>query len=57
MKEKAQERDKKVVKAVEKLKKAGIKALRDEEREIEDGMVMKEGRIYVLEGELRGEII
>jgi len=57
LKEKAQERDKKVVKAVEKLKKAGIKALRDEEWEIEDGMVMKEGRIYVLEGELRGEII
>ena len=57
MKEKAQEGDEKVVKAVEKLKKAGIKALRDEEWEIEDGMVMKEGRIYVLEGELKGEII
>jgi len=57
LKEKAQEGDEKVVKAVEKLKKAGIKALRDEEWEIEDGMVMKEGRIYVLEGELKGEII
>ena len=30
--------------------------LRDEEWEVEDGIVMKEGRIYV-PGELRGEII
>ena len=43
--------------AVEELKKAGIKILRDEEWEIEDGIVMKEGRIYVLEGELRGKVI
>jgi len=42
---------------VEELKKAGIKTLKDEEWEIEDGIVMKEGRIYVPEGELRGEII
>ena len=53
----AQEDDEKVVKAVEELKKAGIKMLKDEEWEIEEGIVMKEGRIYVLEGELRGEII
>jgi len=45
------------VKAVEELKKAGIKTLKDEEWEIEDEIVMKEGRIYVPEGELRGEII
>jgi len=31
--------------------------LKDEEWEVEDGIVMKEGRIYVPEGELRGEII
>ena len=31
--------------------------LRDEEWEIEDRVVLKKGRIYVLEGELRGEII
>ena len=31
--------------------------LKDEEWKIEEGIVMKEGRIYVLEGELRGEII
>jgi len=54
---KAQEGDKKVVKAVEELKKAGVKALRDEKWEIEDGVVLKKGRIYVLEGELRGEVI
>jgi len=54
---KAQERDKKVVKAVEELKKAGVKTLRDEEWEIEDGVVLKERRIYVPEGELRREII
>jgi len=53
----AQEGDKKVVKAVEELKRAGIKTLKDEEWEIEDGLVMKEGRIYVPEKELRREII
>jgi len=54
---KTQEGDEKVVKAVEELKKAGVKTLRDEEWEIEDGIVLKEGRIYVLEGELRGKVI
>ena len=54
---KAQEGDKKVVKAVEELKKAGVKMLRDEEWEIEDRVVLKEGRIYMPEGKLRREII
>jgi len=54
---KVQEGDKKVVKAVEELKKVGVKTLRDKEWEIEDGVVLKEGRIYVPEGELRGEVI
>jgi len=54
---KAQEGDKRVVKVVEELKKVGVKTLRDEEWEIEDGVILKEGRIYVPEGELRGEII
>jgi len=54
---KAQEGDEKVVKAVEELKKTGVKTLRDEEWEIEDGVVLKEGRIYIPEGELRGEVI
>jgi len=54
---KAQEGDEKVVKAMEELKKAGIKTLRDKEWEIEDRVIMKEGRIYVPEGELRSEVI
>ena len=53
----AQKGDERVVKAVEELKRAGIKILKDEEQEIEDGIVTKEGRIYIPEGELRGEII
>jgi len=54
---KVQEGDEKVVKAVEELKRVGVKTLRDEEWEIEDGVVLKEGRIYVPEEELRGEVI
>ena len=54
---KAQEGDEKVVKAVEELKKAGIKTLKDEEWEVEDGIVIKEERIYVPKGDLRREII
>ena len=53
----AQKGDEKIVKAVEELKRTGIKALKDEEWEIEDGIVLKEGRIYVPEGDLRREII
>jgi len=54
---KAQEGDERVVKVVEELKKTGIKTLKDEEWEIEDGIVIKERRIYMPEGELRGKII
>jgi len=54
---KVQEGDEKVVKVVEELKKAGIKTLKDEEWEIENGVVLKKGRIYVPEGELREEVI
>ena len=43
--------------AVEELKKAGIKILRDEEWEIEDRIVIKKERIYVPEGELRRKVI
>jgi len=53
----AQKGNERVVKAVEELKKAGVKTLRDEEWEIKDGVVLKEGRIYVPEGELREKII
>ena len=40
---KAQEEDKRVVKTVEKLKKAGIKILKDKEQTIKKGVVMKKG--------------
>jgi len=54
---KAQEGDEKIVKAVEELKRAGMKALKNEKWEVEDGIVLKEGRIYIPEGELRKKII
>ena len=54
---KAQEGNERVVKAVEELKKAGVKMLRDKEWEIEDRVVLKEGRIYMPEEELKGEVI
>jgi len=54
---KVQEEDKRVVKAMEELKKARIKTLKDKEWEIKDGVVMKEGRVYVPEGELKREVI
>jgi len=54
---KAQEKDKQVVKAVEELKRSGIKSIKDEEWSIEDGLVLKEERIYMPEGALRVEVI
>ena len=40
------------------MKKAGVKTLRDEEWQIEEGLVLKEGRVYVPKDEkLRVEII
>ena len=54
---KAQEGDEKIVKAVEELKRAGMKALKNEKWEVEDGIVLKEERIYIPEGELRKKII
>jgi len=53
----AQEENEKVVKVVEEIKKAGIKTLKDKEWEIENRIVMKERKIYMLEGELRGKVI
>ena len=54
---KAQEGDERVVKVVEELKKAGVKTLKDEEWEIEEGVVLKKRRIYMPERELRREVI
>jgi len=52
------DKDEEVIKMVEEMKKAGVKMLRDEEWQIEEGLVLKEGRVYVLKDEkLRVEII
>ena len=41
-------KDNKVIKAVEEIKKAGVKLLRNKEWQIEDNLVLKEGKVYVL---------
>ena len=47
-----------MIKAVDEMKKAEVKTLRYKEWQIEEGLVLKEGRIYVLKNEkLRIEII
>ena len=54
----ARDKDEEVIKAVEEMKKVGIKMLRNEEWQIEEGLVLKEGRVYMLKDEkLRVEII
>ena len=51
-------RIKEVIKVVKEMKKAGVKTLRDEEWQIEEGLVLKEGRVYIPKDEkLRVEII
>jgi len=48
----------KKIKAVEKMKKAGVKTLRNEKWQIEEGLVLKEGKVYIPKDEkLRIEII
>ena len=52
------DKDKEVIKVVEEMKKAGVKTLRDEEWQIEEGLVLKEERVYVPKDEkLRVKII
>ena len=54
----ARNKDEKVIKVVEEMKKAGVKMLRDEEWQIEEGLVLKEGKVYVPKDEkLRVKII
>jgi len=54
----ARDKDEEVIKMVEEMKKAEVKMLRDEEWQIEEGLVLKEGRVYVPKDEkLRVEII
>ena len=51
-------KDEEVIKVVEEMKKAGVKTLRDEEWQIEEGLVLKEERVYVpKDKKLRIEII
>jgi len=51
-------KDKEVVRVVEEMKKARIRALRDEEWKLKGDLVLKEGKVYMLKDkELRVEII
>ena len=50
--------DDEIVKVVEKMKKANIKVLRNKEWREEDGLMLKDGKVYVLrDEELRAEVI
>ena len=54
----ARNKDKEVIKAVEKIKKAEVKMLKNEKWQIEEGLVLKARRMYVLKDKkLRLEII
>jgi len=55
---KSKVKDNEVVKAVEEMKKAGVKMLRDEEWREVDSVMYKEGKVYVpKDDKLRTEII
>ena len=54
----ARDKNEKVIKMVKEMKKVGVKTLRNKEWQIEKGLVLKEGRVYVPKDEkLRVEII
>jgi len=54
----ARDKDEEVIKVVEEMKNAGVKTLKDEEWQIEEGLVLKEERVYVpKDKKLRVEII
>ena len=48
---KSKVKDDEVVKAVEEMKRAGVKVLRNEEWREENGVMYKEGKVYVLKDE------
>jgi len=55
---KSKVKDDEVVKAVEEMKQAGVKMLRDKEWREVDGVMYKEGKVYVpKDDKLRAEII
>jgi len=54
---KARDKDEEVVRIVEEMKKAKVKAIQGEEWQIERDLILKEGKVYVLKDEeLRAEI-
>jgi len=54
----ARDKNEEVIKVIEEIKKAGVKMLRNEEWQVEEGLVLKEGRVYIPKDEkLRVEII
>ena len=55
---KSKVKDNEVVKAVEEMKRVGVKMLRDEEWREVDSIIYKEGKVYVpKDDKLRAEII
>jgi len=55
---KSEAKDDEVIKAVEEMERAGVKMLRDEEWRKENGLMLKEGKVYVPKDEaLRVKII
>jgi len=55
---KARSKDEDVIRVVEEMKKTGVKELRGNEWKIEEDLVLKEGKVYVLKDEeLRAEVI
>ena len=55
---KSEAKDDEVVKAVEEMKRAGVKVLRDEEWREHERLMLKEGKVYVPKDEkLRAEVI
>ena len=55
---KSKARDDEVVKAVEEMKRARVKVLRDEEWREHEGLMLKEGKVYIPKDEkLRAEVI
>jgi len=54
----ARSKDEKVLRVVEEIKKAGVKILWEEEWQIKEDLVLKEGKVYVpKDGELKMKII
>ena len=55
---KSEAKNNEIVKVVEEMKKTGVKVLRNDEWQIEDNLVLKKGKVYVLKDKsLRLEII